>query len=118
LTPAGQSPAVDAFYRELTGRWPEIDAVPDDEIDDLNVCPWSVAMDRSGMHVIMCCAWSKADEVGKFVESLAMKNGLVFYDPQSDRVKPPISHDPQTNGGKSSGLSSKIKGLFSRNRRG
>jgi hypothetical protein len=114
LTPGGQSPAVDAFYRELTGRWPEIDAIPGDKIDDLEVCPWSIAMDRSGMHVIMCCVWSKADEVGEFVESLAMKNGLVFYDPQSDRVKPPTSYDLHANREKSSNLSSKFKRLFSR----
>ena len=101
LKPTGESPAVNAFYSELTGRWPEIDDVPGDKIDDHDFCPWSIAMDRSGMHVVMCCIWPKADEVGKFVERLAEKHGLVFYDPQSDRINAP-------------GQRGKIKGWFFR----
>jgi hypothetical protein len=30
--------AVDAFYADLTARYPEIDTVPDDRIDDHDYC--------------------------------------------------------------------------------
>jgi hypothetical protein len=49
------SPAVDAFYVELTARHPEIDAVPEERIDDHDFCPWSCKLDRSPGHVIMSC---------------------------------------------------------------
>jgi hypothetical protein len=87
LSPTGQSPRIESFYRELVQRWPEIDTVPDDKIDDHDFCPWSCALDHSGMHVIASCVWSKADAVTEFFEELAGKHGLVFYDPQADRVK-------------------------------
>ena len=53
---------------------------------DTNLCPWSVAFDRSDGHIIMCCVWSKADYVGELVKDMAAKHGLAFYDPQSDRL--------------------------------
>jgi hypothetical protein len=75
-----------AFYAELTARHPEIDEIPEDKIDDTDLCPWSVAFDRSDGHIIMCCAWSKADYVGALVSQLARKHGLAFYDPQSEKI--------------------------------
>jgi len=89
VAPNGQSPSVNAFYAELTRKWPEIDSVPDKKIDDVDFCPWSSAIDHSGMHVIMCCTWSKANEVAGFVEQLAAKHGLVFFNPQTNEVKLP-----------------------------
>jgi hypothetical protein len=91
LTPDGESPQVSAFYNELTNRWPEIDTVPDEKIGDFEFCPWSCAIDRSGMHVLVACVWPKADEVAAFVEKLAAKHDLVLYDPQKDEVKVPGS---------------------------
>jgi hypothetical protein len=82
-------PAIEAFYKELVARHPEIDTVPDEQIDDLDLCPWSVAFDRSPGHIIMCCVWSKADYVSKLLTSLAQKHGLALYDPQSERVMYP-----------------------------
>ena len=82
-------PAVDAFYTELTAEHPEIDAIPEEKIDDNDYCPWSCKLDRSPAHVIMSCVWSKATYVGRLVESLARKHGLAIYDPQSDRVTYP-----------------------------
>jgi hypothetical protein len=79
-----EHPAVQAFYDELVAKHPEIDDIPEDRIDDSDYCPWSVAMDRSPGHVIMCCVWSKADYVGALVADLAAKHGLVLYDPQSN----------------------------------
>ena len=77
---------VAGFYAELTARHPELDDVPEDRLEDKDFCPWSAAMDRSEGHVIVCCVWPKADEVGELVRSLATKHGLAFYDPQSARV--------------------------------
>ncbi len=82
-------PAVDAFYAELTARYPEIDSVPDDRIDDHDYCPWSCALDRSPGHVIMPCVWSQADNVRRFVTQLADRYGLAVYDPQEAGVAYP-----------------------------
>jgi hypothetical protein len=82
----GENPAVAAFYDELTRRWPEIDKIPEEKIDDHDYCPWSCALDHSGMAVVMPCVWPKADAVEVFVKELAQKHKLVLYDPQSERV--------------------------------
>jgi hypothetical protein len=82
-------PGIEAFYQELTTMHPEIDDIPDDEIDNTDHCPWSVAFDRSNGHIIMCCVWSKAEYVGNLVPRLAAKHGLTFYDPQSETVIDP-----------------------------
>ncbi|KQV94567.1 hypothetical protein [Rhizobacter sp. Root1221] len=79
-------PGIAAFYAELTAKHPEIDDLPEDQVDDAELCPWSIAFDQSDGHIIMCCVWSKADYVGSLVSSLATKHGLAFYDPQSERV--------------------------------
>ena len=83
------SPAIAAFYVELTAKHPEIDDVSEDQLEDKDLCPWSCAFDRSDGHVIMCCIWPKAEYVGQLVEGLAAKHGLAFYDPQSERVRYP-----------------------------
>jgi hypothetical protein len=86
LSDVEPSPKIGAFYAELIARHPEIDTVPEDKIDDHDLCPWSCALDRSEAHVIMPCVWSKADYVGDFVMRLAKKHGLTFYDPQSEKI--------------------------------
>ena len=88
-------PAIDAFYKELTAQHPEIDDVPEDQADNTDLCPWSVAFDRSEGHITMCCAWSKADYVRDLVSRLAAKHGLAFYDPQSERVVYPGDPEPR-----------------------
>jgi hypothetical protein len=80
------SPAIQAFYDELTAQHPEIDDIPEDQLEDKDLCPWSIAFDKSDGHIIMCCIWPKADYVGELVARLAAKHGLAFYDPQSERV--------------------------------
>jgi hypothetical protein len=79
-------PGIDLFYKELTAQHPEIDDISEDQLDNLDLCPWSIAFDRSDRHVIMCCVWSKADYAGNLVSNLASKHGLVFYDPQSEKI--------------------------------
>jgi len=73
------SSAIDAFYAELTAKHPEIDDVPEDHIDDLDLCPWSIAFDRSPGHLIICCVWSKAGYVRGLLLDLARKHGLALF---------------------------------------
>lgn len=89
------SPAIDAFYAELTAKHPDLDDVPEDRIDDTEYCPWSIRFDRSPGHLIMCCVWSRAEYVSQLIASLAKKHGLAVYDPQSDR----ITYPDGSNGG-------------------
>src|SRR5687768_5571132 len=77
-------PAIESFYAELTAQHPEIDDMPEEQIQES--CVWSIAFDRSTGHIIMCCRWPKADYAGQLIQSLAKKHGLAFYDPQSERV--------------------------------
>jgi len=88
-------PSVGAFYAELTSRHPEIDDVPDDRVDDTLYCPWSVAMDRSGGHVLMACVWSRAEYVRGLVHEVARKHGLAVFDPQQGRIFYPDSPEPR-----------------------
>ena len=81
--------AVDGFYQELTAKHPEIDTIPDEQIDDHDYCPWSCALDRSPGHVIMPCVWSKAEYVDSLVRELARKHGLAVFDPQAGRISYP-----------------------------
>jgi hypothetical protein len=82
----GPNPAIDAFYEELTAKHPEIDDIPEEEIDNHDLCPWSIAMDKSPAHVIMLCVWSKADYVDQLIKTLARKHGLAVYDPQAGKI--------------------------------
>jgi hypothetical protein len=82
-------PAVDAFYAELTARYPEIDATAKEDDDGAYHCPWSSAMKRSGGHVIMSCVWPRAEYMGTLIASLAAKHGLALYNPQTLQVKYP-----------------------------
>ena len=82
-------PAVDAFYADLTARYPELDTVPDDRIDDSDYCPWSCDLNRSPGHVLMACVWSQTRAVGEFVWNLAAKYRLALFDPQEGRLHYP-----------------------------
>ncbi len=74
------------FVDELTSRFPQIDDVADDEIEE---CPWNCAFDLSPTHVRIPIMWSRAEEVTSFVLALAGRHGLVCYDPQSRKVHLP-----------------------------
>ncbi|MBV9307347.1 MAG: hypothetical protein JOZ45_14470 [Acidobacteriaceae bacterium] len=66
------SPAVDAFYEELTSDWPEIGPI--------------CKLNRSNAAVVFSCDWSKAKEVHLLFQHLAQKHGLIYFDPQSEEV--------------------------------
>ena len=83
------SEAIDAFYAELTAKHPEIDDISDDDVDNTDLCPWSIAFDRSSGHLIIPCVWSKADYVESLLHELANKHGLAIFDPQKGRIAYP-----------------------------
>jgi hypothetical protein len=83
-------PAVDAFYAELTARYPPIDDTSKADADHEYLCPWSGPFIKSGGHVIMSCLWPRAEYMGTLITSLAAKHGLALYDPQTLRIKYPL----------------------------
>lgn len=87
----GTDPNVDSFYRELTEIWPEIDTIPEEKIGDFDFCPWSCAINHSGMAIVMSCVWPKAEEVARRFIELAEKHDLVLFDPQTNIVVLPSS---------------------------
>src|ERR1017187_6406166 len=90
--PVEESAAVDAFYAELTSRYPEIDSIPEEELEN---CPWSCAHDRSGLHVLMAITWSRCVEIAPVVLKVAARHGLVCYDPQESKVHLPSHLKPR-----------------------
>ena len=74
------SPAVRAFYQELMEVWPAT------RLGNTGPSPWSHAPHHSDDHVLLSCEWSRAEEVFLFVQGLAEKHGLIFFDPQSEEV--------------------------------
>ena len=91
LSATEPDPRVDSFYAELVAKHPEIDDIPESELDNHDLCPWSIAFDRSPGHLIICCVWSRADYVAAHLAALARKHEVVLYDPQAERIIHPES---------------------------
>ncbi len=89
LSGVSPHPSIDAFYNELTAKHPEIDDVPETDIDNHDLCPWSIAFDRSPSHLIMRCIWPKAEYVAGLVFELAEKHNLAVFDPASETINYP-----------------------------
>lgn len=79
----GPSAKIDAFYTELTAKYPDIDSYSDDDVDE---CPWSVEIAVSDGAVVMSMVWSRVEEVAPYVLELAAKHDLSCYDPQADQL--------------------------------
>lgn len=93
-----EHPAIEAFYSELVAKHPEIDDIAEADVDNTDLCPWSIAFDHSDAHLIICCVWSKADYVSDLLRSLAEKHGLAVYDPQAEHIRYPTGgHFPAAN---------------------
>lgn len=80
------SPAIEALYAELTELHPEIHDIPESEIDNPDLCPWSIAFDRSPGHLIICSIWSEAEYVAGLLANLSEKHGLALFNPQTSVV--------------------------------
>ena len=79
----GPTQRIQEFYEELTSKHPEVDDVGEDEIDNLDLCPWSFAFDKSEGHIIMSCEFSKVEYINVLIQELAKKYEVSFYDPQN-----------------------------------
>ncbi|MGC4755582.1 hypothetical protein [Micromonospora trifolii] len=79
-------PAVERFYDALLDRFPPLESLGDDDIDRLGV--WSMTPERSDAIVAVSCVWSRADEVGTAVLTLAAEHGLICYEPGYHVVNP------------------------------
>ena len=91
------SEAIEAFYSELTAKHPEIDDVPEDEINNTDLCPWSIAFDRSPGHLIISCVWPKADYVYELIAELARKHELALFSPQAELIVYPDGSEGSGN---------------------
>jgi hypothetical protein len=85
-----------AFYCHLILYYPEIDLVPEPQLDD---CPWACALDVSDSHVIMAIRPNKSARVIPLVLALAEQHGLVCFDPQAGKVHLPSRLDSREQTG-------------------
>jgi len=75
-----------AFYSRLIILYPEVETLPEDELDS---SPWACSMEVSGSHVIMAILPEQSEKVVPQVLALAEDNGLVCFDPQAGKVHLP-----------------------------
>ena len=72
-----------AFYSRLTSNYPEIEMVPEEELD---ACPWACGLDVAGDHVIMAIQLERAPKIIGHIVALAAQLELVCFDPQAGKV--------------------------------
>lgn len=75
-----------SFYCRLIQCYPEIDLVPENELE---ACPWACALDVSDSHLIMAIQPNKSYSVVPVVLELAEQHGLICFNPQSGKVHLP-----------------------------
>ncbi|MCP2266910.1 hypothetical protein ACFQHV_13425 [Promicromonospora thailandica] len=76
-----EHPAVARFAEEMLEVYPETDAGS----------PWAAACWVTPESVVVSISWSRAEEVGPVLASLAWDHGLVTYDPQAQVLHLPVS---------------------------
>jgi hypothetical protein len=83
---SGFDEQVYAFYSILTLRYPEVEMVPEDELD---ACPWACGLDVGGGHVLMAIRPEMSEKVVPLVRVLAAQYELICFDPQAGKVHLP-----------------------------
>jgi len=71
------------FYCGLISLFPEVETVPEDELDS---CPWACGIDIAADHLIMAIQIEQAQKIIGQIVSLAAKYELVCFDPQAGKV--------------------------------
>jgi len=71
------------FYCDLISLFPEVETVPEDELDS---CPWACGIDIAADYVIMAIQIAQARKIIGQIASLAAKYELVCFDPQTGKV--------------------------------
>ncbi|MEU4563632.1 hypothetical protein AB0F72_35085 [Actinoplanes sp. NPDC023936] len=75
-----ESPAVQKFLSDLLEIYPE-------DTDESDPSPWASGIYSNSECVLLAISWSRKEEVSTVVEGLAVRRGLVVYDPQSGVLK-------------------------------
>jgi hypothetical protein len=84
------------FYCGLVSLFPEVETVPEDELDS---CPWACGIDIAADHVIMAIQIAQAQKIIGQIVSLAAKYELICFDPQAGKVYlPPRFETKRTPG--------------------
>jgi hypothetical protein len=79
------------FVAALSAQWPDIDALPESEVDS---SPWSSGFEVSPAHVVIAMRFSAADAVVEFCSATALSLGLYVFDPQDGTLYSP-DHEPR-----------------------
>jgi hypothetical protein len=80
------SPNIGGFQCELEEKYPQIDSLPDEKIEE---SPWSCGFEPEGPALTLSCVWSRAEEIAGFVFDLAMKHNLAVFDFTSELIYMP-----------------------------
>ena len=72
-----------AFYSRLTNLFPDVEMVPEDELD---ACPWASAIDIAADHAILAIQLEQAPKIIGQIVLLAAQHELVCFDAQAGKV--------------------------------
>ena len=72
-------PTIDKFYFELTSYHPEINDVPENEIDNFDLSPWLNPIYRKPGLIYLSCVKEKNEHVRELLLDMSRKYGLVMY---------------------------------------
>jgi hypothetical protein len=85
-TEESASPRLLSYIDGLTAKYPDLDDLPDDEVDD---SPWAdspLLGNVMGPFFYFALMPSKADETVPFIAETARRHELVCFDPQQERL--------------------------------
>lgn len=75
-----------SYIEELTAKYPDLDDLPDDDVDD---SPWAdspLQGNVMGPFFYFALVPSKADETVPFIVETARRHELVCFDPQQEKL--------------------------------
>jgi hypothetical protein len=71
---------------ELTAKYPDLDELPNEEVDDSPWAEGSLRRNVIGPFFYAALVPSKADETIGFIAETARRHDLICFDPQQDRL--------------------------------
>ncbi|MHA3704184.1 hypothetical protein ACXR2U_18590 [Jatrophihabitans sp. YIM 134969] len=83
--PATPTAPIVAYVSALLERWPDITTEAGDD------SPWAdgpMIANASGSWIYFSMVWSRAEEASRYAADLAARQGLVCFDPQTERLRP------------------------------
>ena len=75
-----------AFHDDLLRRFPALEDLPEDKVDD---GVWAMTPERSDRLIQVSASWPEAERMAKEVPKLAKRHGLFIFDPQSGHIVRP-----------------------------